>query len=93
MRAVDGNVIDRRSIEGLVANTGGGGGSGMGVGRGSGLGPSSAGGVSGGVYKFAASNALPGQILAVADPAGGLLPGVTIVLEAWALTPDRDHGS
>ena len=49
----------------------------------SGLGPGVAGGVSAGVYKFAASNALPGQILGkVADPAGGVLPGVTIVLEA-----------
>ena len=48
-----------------------------------GVGPGFGGGVGGGVYRAAAPSALAGQIRGqVADAAGGVLPGVTIVLEA-----------
>ena len=81
VRAIDGNVIDRRSM--VRAFIAGNGKDGSGPGVGSGLGPGSAGGVGGGVYLAAAPDALPGQIRGrAADADGSVLPGVTIVLEA-----------
>jgi len=80
VRATDGNVIDRRSIE-KIAGTWSGGKDGSRVG--SGLAPGAGGGVGGGIYQVAAPGALAGQIRGkVADTTGGVLPGVTVVLEA-----------
>jgi hypothetical protein len=81
VRAIDGNVIDRRAM--VRAFISGSMKEGSRPGAGSGLGPGSAGGVGGGVYLAPAPDALPGQIRGRAAAADGtVLPGVTIVLEA-----------
>jgi hypothetical protein len=81
VRATDGNVIDRRSIERAASASNGG--KDDRSGAGSGVGPGSGGGTGGGSYRPAAPKPLPGQISGrVADPNGAVLPGVTIVLEA-----------
>ena len=81
VRATDGNVIDRRTIERVASASMGGKDDRPGVG--SGLGPGSGGGTGGGIYRPPAPKPLAGQISGrVADPNGAVLPGVTIVLEA-----------
>jgi hypothetical protein len=84
VRAFDGNVIDRRAIDRAFSSSRESGSKdGTDKGAGSGVGPRSGSGSGGGVYQGAAANALPGQILGRAiDAAGGVIPGVTIVLEA-----------
>jgi hypothetical protein len=81
VRAFDGNVIDRRSVDIALAST-----SRAGSGIGADIGPGSAGGVSGGaapgVFRSAVMAAM-GEIRGRAtDSTGAVLPGVTIVLEA-----------
>jgi hypothetical protein len=83
VRAFDGNVIDRRSVDVGFVST-----SGMASGVGSGIGAGSAGGVSGGVvpgvFRSAVMAAM-GEIRGRAtDSTGAVLPGVTIVLEPAA---------
>jgi hypothetical protein len=81
VRATDGNVIDRRTIERVASASMGG--KDDRPGMGSGLGPGSGGGTGGGIYRPPAPKPLAGQISGrVADPNGAVLPGVTIVLEA-----------
>jgi hypothetical protein len=83
VRASDGNVIDRRSIARAASASRGGKDDRSGFGSGSAIGPGSGGGSGGGGYRPAAPKPLPGQISGrVADPNGGILSGVTIVLEA-----------
>jgi hypothetical protein len=80
VRAFDGNVIDRRSVDvGFVSTSGIASGVGSGVGAGSAGGVSS--GVAPGVFRSAVVAAM-GEIRGRAtDPTGSVLPGVTIVLE------------
>ncbi len=86
VRAVAGNVIDRRLMDrvlSLAGEEGRGYGTGLGVGVRSGVG----GGMEGGVYISADTDAVAGRIRGRAtDATGAVLPGVTIVLEAGRST-------
>ena len=80
VRAIDGNVIDRRATGDIGVETGRD--RELAAGAGSGLGSGSGGGVAGGV-SVSAVNGPAGQIRGrAADTSGNVIPGVTITFEA-----------
>jgi len=80
LRAVDGNVLDRKAIAEVLASL-----KASGSGTKGGLASGVGGGVGGGTYQSSLPRGVPGEIRGqIVDAAGAPVPGVTILLEAGA---------